>query len=103
MRALVVLSIGAALAGAFFLGRLSGPAPADAASKAKVLTARQGDTIRIPGIATRCVVQQEARIPQMLCDHTPRGHYEVVIDSDSLFVYRNGDPDHPRFHARWKP
>ena len=101
MRAFVVLSIGAALVGSFLLGRLSGPAAA--ASSGKVLTAKQGDTIRVPGIASRCVLSQEAGFPNMLCDHTPRGRYEVVIYSDSLFVYRNGDPDNPRFHARWRP
>ena len=39
----------------------------------------------------------------MLCDHTPSGRYEVVILGDSVLVYRNGDPDTPRFAARWTP
>lgn len=103
MRTLVLLSMGAALVGSFFAGRMSGPAPAAAARNGKVLTAKQGDTIRIPGIATRCVLSQEAGAPDMLCEHSPRGRFELVVIKSRLFVYRNGDPDHPRFSARWKP
>ena len=103
MRALVLVLVVAALVGSFFLGWASKSAPAAAPGTGNVLAAKQGDAIRIPEIATRCVVQQEALVPEMLCDHTPHGRYEVVIFSDSLFVYKNGDPDHPRFAERWKP
>ena len=103
MRTLVLVSIGAALVGSFFLGRASKSAPAAAPGNGKVLTAAEGDVIRIPDVATRCVVSQEAGVPKMNCDHTPYGRYAVVIYSERLYVYRNGDPDHPRFSERWKP
>ena len=103
MRLVPVLLVGVAVGGAFFLGRMSHPTSAAAAGSHKVLTAARGDVIRIPGIRTRCVVSEEAGRTNMLCNHTPHGRYELVLFRDRLFVYRNGNPDKPRFAARWNP
>jgi hypothetical protein len=105
MRLFAALLLSGALAGSFFVGRLSRPAQAAAASASggSVFIAAQGDVIRIPRIRTRCVVSGEAGRPDMLCDHTPRGRYELVLFRDALLVYRNGNPDEPRFSVRWNP
>ena len=107
MRGGVLLLVGAALVGAFFLGRLTHSATAAPAKTTArggdVFTAAFRDVVRIPSIQTRCVVSEEAGFPNLLCDHSPRGRYELVLFRDSLLVYRNGDPDRPRFAARWNP
>lgn len=103
MRLVALLLLSVAVGTAFFVGRMSGPGSAAASASGKVVTAVQGDTIRIPAIHTRCVVSQEAGKPDMLCDHAPRGRYELALSGDSLYVYRNGHPDLPRFAAPWEP
>jgi len=105
MRLFAALLLSGALAGAFFVGRLSQPprAAAAAARGGTVFSAARGDVIRIPGIRTRCVVSEEAGSLELLCDHVRRGRYELVLFSDQLLVYRNGNPDKPRFAVRWKP
>ena len=91
------------LAAAFLVGHLTATPPAGAARQQRVFVAGQGDVIRVPGAATRCVASGEGGFPDLVCDHAPRGRYEVVFFSDELLVYRNGNPDHPAFSARWKP
>ena len=105
MRLLGLALLAGALAATFFLGRLSQPSRAAAATDrgGNLFVAGRNDVIRIPGIRTRCVVSEEAGKPDMLCDHVKRGRYELVLFSDSLFVYRNGNPDKPRLALRWKP
>jgi hypothetical protein len=107
MRALVLVLAGGALVGAFFLGRLTDPSAAAAAKTSArgghVFTAHFRDLVHIPGIHTKCVVSEEAGVPNMLCDHSPRARYEVVLSGDELSVYKNGNPDNPRFSVPWKP
>jgi hypothetical protein len=57
----------------------------------------------LAGIRTRCLVSDEGSATDLLCDHTPRGRYELVLFRNRLFGYRNGYPDKPRFAVRWKP
>jgi hypothetical protein len=103
MRLVAVLLVGVAVGGAFFLGRMSHPTSAIAARSGKVVTVAQGDTIRIPGVHTRCLVSEEARIPELICNHSPRGKFELALFHNELLVYRYGNPDKVAYSAPWKP
>ena len=72
------------------------------ASGAIAMTSDGGKTWRVI-IRTRCLVSDEGSATDLLCDHTPRGRYELVLFRNRLFGYRNGYPDKPRFAVRWKP
>jgi hypothetical protein len=86
-----------ALATAFFVGR------ATATQSRHVWTGHQGDVLRVPAAATRCVVSGEGGFPDLFCSRIPRGRYTVTFFSDEILVWRNGRPDKPAFCARWKP
>ena len=86
-----------ALAAAFFVGR------ATATQSRHVWIGRQGDVLRVPAAATRCLVSGEAGSPDLFCSRIPRGRYTVTFFSDEILVWRNGRPDKPVFSARWKP
>ena len=79
------------------------PATAVAATTTRrVYTLRRGDLVRVPGAATRCVASGEGGIPNLFCTRMAGGRYQVVLNADSIFVWRVGDPDDPAFSARWK-
>lgn len=80
-----------------------GPETAAAATTTpRVYTLRRGDVVRMRDAATRCVASAEAGISNLFCTRTPRGRYEVVLNADSIFVWKAGDPDNPAFSTRWK-
>ena len=93
----------AALIAAFFVGRSTQADVAAAQTTGRVLTARNGDVVRVPSAATRCVVSGEAGVPDFFCERAPRGRYHVVFFSDWIQVWRVGNPDAPVFSRRWKP
>jgi len=80
-----------------------GPETAAAATtKPRVYTLRRGDVVRIPAAATRCVASAEGGIPNLFCTRTPGGRYQVVVNADSIFVWKVGEPDDPAFSVRWR-
>jgi hypothetical protein len=72
-------------------------------SGAHVFTLREGDVIRVPAAATRCVAAQEAGFPNLFCTRTPRGKYQFVFYSDSVIVWGPGGPDDETASYRWEP
>jgi len=67
----------------------------------RVYTLREGDSVRVPVTATRCVVSGEAGIPNLFCDRIGSGgRFEVVFWSDSVDLYdlaRHGEPMVPTY------
>jgi hypothetical protein len=94
-----------AFAGAFLIGRTTGPGAASAESTGRIYTGGVGDVFRVSAAATRCLVSSEAGAVNVHCSHLPlaRARYEVVFYRDNLFVYRSGNPDDPVFSAKGKP
>jgi hypothetical protein len=61
----------------------------------RIFTVRQGDVIRVPATATRCVASSEGGFPNLFCSRTRRGRYEVVFFEDEVQLYdlaRHGEP-----------
>jgi hypothetical protein len=92
-----------ALLAGFLAGRFSVAGPASAAPARHVWVGRQGDVLRVPAAATRCVVSVEGGAPDLFCARMPRGRYTVSFFKSGLDVWRNGNPDKPAFSARWAP
>jgi hypothetical protein len=101
MRSLIFCLV-LAVAAAFLLGRETSPESASATAS-HVYIGRQGDVFRVPATATSCIVSSEGGFPDLFCSRIPRGRYTVSFFEDSVLVWRNGNPDHPAFTARWKP
>ena len=94
---------GLAIVAAFFIGRTTVAGTASATPAAHVYTGRVGDVLRVPAVATRCVVSREGAAPDLICAHTPKARYSVTFFKDNLFVYRNGNPDNPVFSVHGRP
>lgn len=87
---------------AFLLGRATSPGTASAQSASHIFTLQQNDVVRAPGAATRCTASAEGGAKNLFCHRSPEGRYQVVFYSDSIIVWRNGNPDKPAFSARWQ-
>ena len=67
------------------------------ASVPKIYVGRIGDTFRVPGVGLICLVSQEGKSPNVVCERNlpnKRPRYEVVFYRGITQVYRLGDPDH---------
>jgi hypothetical protein len=62
----------------------------------------QNDVVRAPGAATRCTASVEGGAKSLFCHRSPEGRYQVVFYTDSIVVWKNGNPDKPVFSARWQ-
>ena len=87
---------------AFLIGRATNPTAASALPQNHVYTLRQNDVVRAPGAATRCTASVEAGAKNLFCHRSPEGRYQVVFYTDSIIVWKNGNPDKPAFSARWQ-
>jgi hypothetical protein len=96
MRVFLLALVGALVA-AFLIGR------ATATTSRHIWVGHQGDVLRVPAAATRCVVSGEGGFPDLFCSRIPRGRYTVTFFTDRIQVWRNGHPEKPAFSARWKP
>ena len=100
---LFALAVPLAIAAAFLVGRATVVDSASARTAGHVWIGRQGDVLKVPTAATRCIVSGEGGFPDLFCSRIPRGRYTVTFFSDSIQVWRNGHPEKPAFSARWKP
>jgi hypothetical protein len=89
-----------ALAAAFALGRATGPSPASASSAVHIYTGRGHDVFRVPSAAVRCLVSQEGRFSNVVCQHTPYWHFQIYFTKGWLAVLKRGYPDNPVFATR---
>jgi len=87
---------------AFLVGRATNPKAASARSENRIYTLRQNDVVRAPGAATRCTASVEGGSKNLFCRRSPEGRYQVVFYTDSIIVWKNGNPDKPAFSARWQ-
>src|SRR5207248_630497 len=78
------------------------PKAASARSENRIYTLRQNDVVRAPGAATRCTASVEGGSKNLFCRRSPEGRYQVVFCTDSIIVWKNGNPDKPAFSARWQ-
>jgi hypothetical protein len=87
-----LLVVPLALAGAFVLGRATGPSAAAAGAARHTFTLRTDDTVRAPARAVSCVASSEAGAPNVVCDHIGKSHrYTVVLYRDEFLVLRGPD------------
>ena len=77
-------------------------AAASAQTENRVYTLLQNDVVRAPGAATRCTASVEGGAKSLFCHRSPEGRYQVVFYTDSIVVWKNGNPDKPAFSARWQ-
>jgi hypothetical protein len=89
----------ALVAGAFALGQGTGSLAGS--SRRHVYTLRTGDVVLAPRAAVRCEASGEGGSPDLFCERTPHGRYQVQFFSDEILVWNN--PDKPAFAARWAP
>ena len=59
-------------------------------------------SFRAPGATTRCTASVEGGSKNLFCRRSPEGRYQVVFYTDSIIVWKNGNPDKPAFSARWQ-
>ena len=86
----------------FLVGRATNPLAASARTNNHIYTLRQNDVVRAPGAATRCTASVEGGAKNLFCDRFPDGRYQVVFYTDSIIVWKNGNPGKPAFSARWR-
>jgi hypothetical protein len=66
-------------------------------------TLRNGDVVVRPSAATRCRAEAEGGFPNLFCDRTPNGRYQVIFYRDSVLVWPlSRGPDGPPFSYRWE-
>jgi hypothetical protein len=102
-RALAALAVVVAGIVAIFAVHTFGWRDGGGETSGHVFTLHQGEVIRVPSAATRCVASQEAGVPNLFCTRTPRGKYEFVFYSDSVVVWGPRGPDKETASYRWEP
>src|SRR4029453_3961688 len=79
------------------IARSSRPSP-------RTYTLRYGDVGVSPQAATRCPAEGEAGIPNLFCERTSRGRYQVIFYSDCVLVWPlSRGPDGPPISYAWGP
>jgi hypothetical protein len=80
---------------AFLIGRATNPTAASAQTENRVYTLLQNDDVRAHGAATRCTASVGRGAKSLFCHHSPEGRYQVVFYTDSIVVWKNGNPTSP--------
>jgi hypothetical protein len=80
---------------AFLIGRATNPTAASAQTENRVYTLLQNDVVRAPGAATRCTASVGRGAKSLFCHRSPEGRYQVVFYTDSIVVWKNGNPTSP--------
>jgi hypothetical protein len=88
---LSLLLVPAAIAGAFLLGRATGPGAASAAPATHAYTLHRGDSARAPAPAMTCSAEAEAGKPNLLCQRPTKARHAVVFYRDLILVFQGPD------------
>ena len=83
----------------FGIGKLT-TATAAEASPAHRYTLRVGDKMTVPAVGQLCAVYVEGGAPELFCSRPQHARHQVTIFSDSILVWKVGNPDRPAWSGK---
>ena len=105
MRARIHLIATAAVAGAvgislaIGIGQLTTTNAAQAKTS-RFYTLRLGDRVFVPSVGQLCTVSTEGGATDLFCARPRGAHHQVVFFSDSILLWKVGNPDNPAWSGK---